>query len=1328
MDINSLLSPQDSPARETPPPTQPALPSPSMLHSPGKRAIRQMPSRTPSGLSQQITSSPQPQPPPQSQSQPQPHHPHAAYPQHQQHQQQHPHTHTHTQHAPHPQQQLPSPGVNNFANTNGSRNIHSATSTPPIDRQSLGSPHDARMTPPHPMHRQASTPGMDTLADLATMQHQQQAARQSYSAQRPSISLQNIPRTLSGSSATEIAMAEPSPKPRVFATLALDQQHIDYLYQLDKSLAEDPFNYYTHVSFVTILHQGMENHRTSIDPSNPRTYELLPFLREAYETLANKYPLGEVLWSYRIADEKALAQNIEDRLGVLELYKKAVSSEPYSAKLWQSNGEYITSLFACAYDHNAPEQWSEEERQFGRELFTPQLILDTWQQGADKVKYNIADSSLVWDRYLQFLEEDLERSPSKDKIAGVTKIYSDRLGQPHATWANTLSSYASFTQRYNMGSYEEAMEQAVHRNSHIKEQYSIREEFEFKLLQAAQQGNRDAEHHALTRYLKWEKKTMGIYSFHLVNALYERATLRFPVDSILWEDHIEFLIWQNDRSVDMLNVLERATLHCPWSGILWSHRILTLEEQQKGFDEIERVKHTATGTGMLEHTALEELIKVQIAWCGYLRRKAFDDPKASEDDADIAEVGIRSALELVNETGMKKYGRDWKGDPSYRLERIHIKFWLQRGNVEEARRIWDSLVPQQQDSYDFWYRYYIWEMVVWAHHAIRDSSNSGQPLNTPSMATAVLEQGMKQLNTIDQPEPIIDMFTNHCEQHESVQRVRLAAIERRRAERIVAIRRDKERAQAEETAAQATHGYPVEGSGKRKRADAVENDVAPKKSKQDDAEISPTPAAEAMTEPMRMVSEAPTDISTTHTRDREHSSIFVYDLPSDVTQTRIRQFFTDAGNVRDITLQSKKDKVTAHVEFETPEEAEYALTKQAKGFDGHDIVISRGEKSTLYVANYIKTADEEYIRKLFSPFGRILEVRFPSLKYKTNRRFAYVQFESAQYAQQATALDGNEIDGLRIVAKISDPAAKKKREEATTAGREVFVRYLNFKAKKHEVEEVFRPFGPIEHINMKTLPDGKNKGFAFVTFQDKEDANKAVAEMDGKDFWGLQLKVELAKSKAETKPGHKTTIVKDDASIPSRESKPEDGVESAEASGVAPPVRERSVAMLGVPDTIPAARIDELVKPYGLKRLTHMPANGGAILEFTTVEAVGKVELELTGKEIAPGKKIRFGTVEELKKAKAEYRPSSHLIAPTRINRPTAPARGGARGRGRGRGGIGLGHRPAGAKASAEASSNGDKSNSNADKPKNNADFREMLLSKKEDKDQKQDTADKMEE
>ncbi|KAF1843044.1 uncharacterized protein K460DRAFT_340747 [Cucurbitaria berberidis CBS 394.84] len=1253
MDINSLLSPSDSPAGTPTPQPQPALPSPSMLQSPSKRAIRQLPSRTSSGLSQQVTSSPQP---------------HAIL------------------------QQLPSPGYVHIAN--GARAVHSAAGTP----QPIGSPHDARITPPHPLFRQGSTPGMDTLADLASMQQQQASRQSSVGHQRP-VTLQHLGQHISGESVASI-MSESSPRPRSFVTRSLDQQHIDWLNQLDKTLIENPFDYYSHVSLVTTLHQGLQHHLASFD-SDPNSYELMQTLRDAYQTMSDKYPLGELLWHYRLNDEKTLAKNVEEHMGVLELHKQATQDEPYSAKLWAAYGEYVSYLVACSWEQVPPEHWSEEERLIGRELFSPQFLLDALQQGAEKVKYNLQESNLVWDRYLQVLEEDLERGGfSQEKAARVAAVFNERLSQPHATWSNTLSRYSSFNSRYNQSHYEEVMEQAVQKNTHIKQQYAHREEYEFKLLQAIQAGDQSAEYHAMTRYLKWEKKTAGVYSVHLVSALYERATLRFPVDPSIWEDYVEFLIWQKDRSVDLLNVLERATRHCPWSGSLWSHRILTLEAEHKAFEDLERVKHTATGSGLLEHTNVDELIKVQLAWCGYLRRRAFDDPRATEEEVDVAEVGIRSALEFVQEVGMKKHGREW-ADPQYRLERLHMKFWLQRNNVDEARQIWDSLVKSQADSYDFWYRWYIFEMVFWSAHATRNERNAGQHLLPPSRATAVLERGMERLHTIDHPEPIIEMYMNHCEQHESVLKVRSATIDRRRAERTVAIRREKERATAAATTAQqeTPESQVAEGSGKRKREDLnVEGDATLKKSKLSDVGEAHNAAANGQA---RLASEAPSEArSTGPKRDREHTSVIVKKLPAGTTQNRIRQFFTDAGAVRNLVMKEEQDSLTAIVEFETSEEADYALSKEAKGFEGHNISIERGESTTLYVTNYPAHADEAWLRKLYSPFGEILGIRFPSLKFDTHRRFCYVQFVKAEDAIAATQLDGTDVEGFKLISKISDPNAKKHRDGATAEGREVYIYRLNFKIKQHEIVEAFSKFGKIERTKCPIIKaTGNNKGFCYVVYETKESANAAVAEMDDKSFWGFDLKVQIASDRADTKPKIKSTL-ENAGSSDTHESTPGQAIDNPASFS------ERTIAILNLPDTVPDARIRPLVESFGFKKIKLEPQHGGAIIEFTSVEGASKAGFALDGKDFE-GRKLHIGTVQELNKQKSEWKAGSSFIQPNRVNRPTA------RGGGRGRGKVGLG-RPGIPRAPATA--NGE--------AKSNADFRAMLL-KESAKDSEQDK-DKM--
>jgi RNA recognition motif-containing protein len=1110
-------------------------------------------------------------------------------------------------------------------------------------------------------------------------------------------------------------MSEPSPRPRSFVTQSLDQQHIDWLEQLDQTLLENPFDYYSHLSLVTTLHQGLQNHLQSFD-SGPHAYELVGTLRDAYKAMSDKYPLGETLWHYRLNDEKTLAKDVEERMGVLELHKQATQEEPYSAKLWAAYGEYTSYLISCSWEQNPMENWPEEERLIGRELFSPKLVLDALQQGAERVKYNLQESNLVWDRYLQVLEEDLEQGGfSQEKATKVAAVYNERLGQPHATWQNTFSRYSSFNTRYYQAHYEELMEEALQKNTHIKQQYANREEYEFKLLQAIQAGDQDAEYHAVTRYLKWEKKTMGVYSFHLVNALYERATLRFPVDPSIWEDHVEFLIWQENRSVDLLNVLERATRHCPWSGALWSHRILTLEAENKAFEDLEHVKHTATGSGLLEHADLAELIKVQLAWCGYLRRRAFDDPAATEDEVDVAEVGIRSALEFVREVGIKKHGRDWT-DSKYRLERIHIKFWLQRGNVDEARRIWDSIVERQADSYDFWYRYYIFEMVYWSQHAIRNESNAGQQLRTPSRATTVLERGMERLNTIDHPEPLIEMYMNHCEQHESVLKVRRAAIERRRAERMVSIRREKERAALAALAPQQETPLDeaADGLGKRKRDDGIEEDgVAPKKSRVANLQEASVPPA-TVNGLGRLPSEAPSEAqSIEQKRDRENTSVIIRKLPADVTQTDIRQFFP-AGTVKNIILKEEQDHMTAIVEFETPEDADYALTKEAKGYKGRNISIERAQSTTLYVTNYPAHADEAYLRTLFSPFGEIVAIRFPSLKFDTHRRFCYVQFDSAENAIAATQLDGTEVEGLKLNAKISDPKAKKKRDGATAEGREVYVWKINFRVTRKEISEAFAQFGNIERITCPTIKTGNNRGFAYVVYDTKESAEAAVAEMNGKVFWGLEMKVQIATDRTDTKPKVKSTL-ESGGTPEAREGTPgqAEPVPDAGAKRTGT-VMERSIAILNLPDTVPDVRIRPLVEPYGFKKITLEPQHGGAIIEFTSIEGAGKAEIALQGIDFE-GRKLQIGTARDLKQQKSEWKANNNFVQPSHISRPAARGRS-AGGRGRGKSGISVG-RPMVPKVT--ATTNGE--------ARSNAEFRAMIMKQGPKADGEKD-ADNMEE
>jgi len=89
-----------------------------------------------------------------------------------------------------------------------------------------------------------------------------------------------------------------------------------------------------------------------------------------------------------------------------------------------------------------------------------------------------------------------------------------------------------------------------------------------------------------------------------------------------------------------------------------------------------------------------------------------------------------------------------------------------------------------------------------------------------------------------------------------------------------------------------------------------------------------------------------------------------------------------------------------------------------------------------------------------------------------------------------------------------------------------------------------------------------------------------------------------------------------------------------------PSARERTIALLDVPDTVNDARIHELLKPYGaIRKVVLRPDHQGALVEFIDVQGLGAAELALgDGLEISDGRKIRLGTYEELRATGREYK------------------------------------------------------------------------------------------
>ena len=800
---------------------------------------------------------------------------------------------------------MPSPPSSGLGNA-----LVGAASTPPVESTRSD--------------RQLSTSGMDTLAELAAMQHHQQEARANAGGLRnaevhdakssparilPSLHALPRPQAVSRSS-LDLSMTDglvQTPPPRTFVAASLSESDLKNVAQLVSYLAENAYAYESHVQLVKLLHQGFISHVYSSSGStalgDPHTYDLLQDLRQATEAMDARFALGEDLWADRLQDQQLLAKSLEDSIGVIESCKKAVQEETGSTKLWLIYGNYMLSLYNVGReseisnalvggDLSISKDWSEEDKLLAKEVFGKQGMLQVWQQGAEETMSRINDSHLVWDRYTEILLQDLEHSPTREGVAIIKSHFLDRIRTPHATWDQTFQSFSTFVSTYDNASYEETMVAANKQGVDARSKHALRETWEFKLQRAVEARDRNAEWTGYTEYLDWElshNRNKKVYSHELINALYQRAILRFPNDTDFWEDYLMFLI-DDSRSprVSPLPVLDRATRHCPWSGTLWSQYLQAAEHESLPFTEIGHIKHKATSTGLLDAGGMEEVLKVHTAWCGFLRRRAFL-PESTDEELDVAEVGIRSGIEDMETLGRQKYGEEYKGDPQYRLERIYIKYLCQSRNWKGARDTWRSLVPRYGDSYEFWLRFYNWEMVTWGKYAYDENA---VPSKEPTEGTKVLREAVRRTN-LDWPEKIMERFLNHCEDHESVTELQSAMIQTRKAIKVLNKRRERETLEAAETARLQQEKYLQE-------AGELAGDSAIRKRKRENAELveDKTSAKKSRPEATQMEENTNSDInaiaSSALKRDRENATVIVKNLPLETNETRVRQYFREA--------------------------------------------------------------------------------------------------------------------------------------------------------------------------------------------------------------------------------------------------------------------------------------------------------------------------------------------------------------------------------------------------------------------------------------------------
>lgn len=112
--------------------------------------------------------------------------------------------------------------------------------------------------------------------------------------------------------------------------------------------------------------------------------------------------------------------------------------------------------------------------------------------------------------------------------------------------------------------------------------------------------------------------------------------------------------------------------------------------------------------------------------------------------------------------------------------------------------------------------------------------------------------------------------------------------------------------------------------------------------------------------------------------------------------------------------------------------------------------------------------------------------------------------DQAKHAQSESLGDETKVGNKQPLAALED---------------RIFVRNLPFTTTEEELFETFSQFGTVSAVHIPVDDTKRNKGYAFITFQSKQDAKLAMETMDGEDFQGRLIHILPARPSADQAEG-----------------------------------------------------------------------------------------------------------------------------------------------------------------------------------------------------------------
>jgi RNA recognition motif-containing protein len=169
----------------------------------------------------------------------------------------------------------------------------------------------------------------------------------------------------------------------------------------------------------------------------------------------------------------------------------------------------------------------------------------------------------------------------------------------------------------------------------------------------------------------------------------------------------------------------------------------------------------------------------------------------------------------------------------------------------------------------------------------------------------------------------------------------------------------------------------------------------------------------------------------------------------------------------------------------------------------------------VYIGNLPFDTPNDRILPLFAPFGAVSEFSAPrDSAGKLKGGFALLTMDDDEAALAAIDfLNDTEFEGRNVKTRVFTPKEPPVRfvdprpfNGENLAEVKVFVGNLSYRMNEEAIKALFQSFGKIVSVVMPADPDGKIRGYAFVTMA-AADAEAAITALDQSENMGRKILV-----------------------------------------------------------------------------------------------------------------------------------------------------------------------------------------------------------------------------